>query len=127
MSILSRFFIDTPPVNAEYGTYDYPLVFLSYLVAVFASFIAFRLVLFLIKEPNPKFQLFWQCGGAVALGSGIWAMHFVGMLSYHTNMMLEYDVGLTFLSMGVAIVFSYAVLHIVKQQSLPKKSCFWLL
>jgi NO-binding membrane sensor protein with MHYT domain len=47
----------------------------------------------------------WLAAGALSLGSGIWGMHFVGMLGYTIDgVTLNYDVGLTVLSWVVAVL-----------------------
>jgi PAS domain S-box-containing protein len=57
-------------------------------------------------------------GGALAMGAGIWSMHFIGMLSYKMKMAITYDPSLTLLSMLVAIAFSYGVLRIIARKEL---------
>ena len=50
--------------------------------------------------------------GAFAFGSGIWSMHFVGMLAYKMNMVVNYDPLLTTVSMLIAVVIAYGVLEV---------------
>lgn len=45
----------------------------------------------------------WLMGGGFALGVGIWAMHFVGMLAMDHAMNMRFDPFLTGLSMLIAI------------------------
>ncbi|MEV6400364.1 MHYT domain-containing protein [Streptomyces sp. NPDC051907] len=53
---------------------------------------------------GPRHGWNWLLGGAVALGCGIWGMHFIAMLGYSPNGITpRYDVPLTALSMVVAI------------------------
>lgn len=47
----------------------------------------------------------WLLNGAVAIGTGIWTMHFIAMLGFHvTGTDVRYDVPLTVLSLVVAIL-----------------------
>ncbi|MFJ9540767.1 MHYT domain-containing protein [Streptomyces sp. NPDC101225] len=47
----------------------------------------------------------WLALGAVAIGSGIWTMHFVAMMGFTVKETpIHYDKALTFASLGVAIV-----------------------
>ncbi|MDT0268967.1 MHYT domain-containing protein [Streptomyces sp. DSM 44915] len=47
----------------------------------------------------------WLALGAGAIGSGIWTMHFIAMLGFHVpGGEIRYDLPLTFLSLGVAVV-----------------------
>jgi signal transduction histidine kinase len=43
-------------------------------------------------------------GGAIAMGCGIWSMHFIAMLALQLSVPIRYDVALTALSLVVAIV-----------------------
>src|SRR5262245_37559928 len=45
----------------------------------------------------------WIGVAAVAVGFGIWATHFVAMLSFSTGRPTGYDLPLTLLSLGIAV------------------------
>jgi signal transduction histidine kinase/NO-binding membrane sensor protein with MHYT domain/DNA-binding response OmpR family regulator/PAS domain-containing protein len=124
--MLEDFFIFGPiPPNAEYGTYNLPLVALSYLVAVLASYVALDFAGHLVGHARNAGLRIVHFFGAFALGAGIWAMHFVGMLAYPMKMAMSYDVGLTALSLVVAIGVAYFVLDIVRGATLkPAKIAF---
>ncbi len=47
----------------------------------------------------------WLVVAAVAEGVGVWATHFVAMLAYRGSMPIRFDVGLTILSVAIAIGF----------------------
>jgi uncharacterized membrane protein len=47
------------------------------------------------------------------MGGGIWSMHFIGMLAYSFPIRMSYDLGLTLLSLLVAITVSAFALRIV--------------
>ncbi|NUZ08350.1 EAL domain-containing protein [Schlegelella sp. ID0723] len=59
--------------------------------------------------------LAWWGGGSVALGSGIWSMHFVGMLAYSVPIDLRYTYGLTLLSWIAAVAVSGVALFIASR------------
>ncbi|WP_077037184.1 EAL domain-containing protein [Pelomonas sp. KK5] len=82
-------------------SYDLGLVLLSYLVASFAAFTMLDLAARVSK--SGRSSLGWLCGGAVAMGLGIWAMHFVGMLALHLGIELSFDLATTLGSMLPAI------------------------
>lgn len=96
-------------------SYDVSLVFLSYLVAVFASYTALSLRAPIKASVRP---LVWMIGGAGSLGAGIWAMHFIGMLAWRNHIVSSYDPGLTLLSLLVAIGASYLVLMMLRLDTL---------
>jgi NO-binding membrane sensor protein with MHYT domain len=57
-------------------------------------------------------------GGGVAMGIGIWAMHFIGMLAMDISMHLSYDPLLTAISMLIAIGASLFALWLVSGNEL---------
>jgi signal transduction histidine kinase/NO-binding membrane sensor protein with MHYT domain/DNA-binding response OmpR family regulator len=117
--MLETFFLfNGIPSNAETGHYLPFLVVLSYIIASVACFVALVLADQLINKKYTVTENVLHWGGAMAMGSGIWSMHFVGMLAYKMDMHVEYDPLLTIVSMLVAIVIAYSVLYIVKRESL---------
>ncbi len=78
------------------GYYEAPLVLLSVLVAILASYTALRLAERVRNSHVTAGR--WVAGGAFAMGTGIWGMHFVGMLAFRLPMPLGYDLGITLLS-----------------------------
>jgi diguanylate cyclase (GGDEF)-like protein/PAS domain S-box-containing protein len=84
------------------GYYDPLLVFLSVAVAILASFTALNLAGRLLAADRTA-RLWWLVAAAVALGGGIWSMHFVGMLALVMPMPATYDVWLTLLSLLLPI------------------------
>jgi NO-binding membrane sensor protein with MHYT domain len=89
-----------------HGTHDNWLILLSIIVAIIASFVALDLVSSLVPSRRRKNKKYWLAGGAIALGTGIWSMHFIGMLAVRLPTDVSYDIRLTVLSMLVAIVVS---------------------
>ena len=73
-------------------SWDPRLVALSYLVAVFASYAALDLagVVSLVRQGPGRVA--WLFFGAVAMGLGIWSMHFTGMLAFDMGVPVSYDV-----------------------------------
>ena len=86
------------------------------MVAVFASYIALDLTGRLRDRNNTQMSsLLWLIGGAVAMGAGIWSMHFIGMLSFKIpGIVLQYDLLWTSLSLVVAILASGFALFLLK-------------
>lgn len=54
------------------------------------------------------------------MGIGVWSMHFIGMLAFSLPIALGYDIGLTVLSLVIAVLSSGFALWLVSQPSLPK-------
>ncbi|MEW6372525.1 MAG: MHYT domain-containing protein [Pseudomonadota bacterium] len=87
------------------GSYDPSLVLVSVLVAVFASYTALS-VAGRVKQAQGYASWAWTAGGALAMGSGIWAMHFIGMLAFRLPIPLGYDLPLTVLSLLLPVLVS---------------------
>lgn len=98
------------------GTYNLYLVAASYLVACFAAYGAIEFTARVQSSPESK--RLWISSGALILGIGIWAMHFIGMLAYEMNMPVSYDPFITFISVLFAIAASAIALHIASQEEL---------
>jgi diguanylate cyclase (GGDEF)-like protein len=99
------------------GTYNYGLVVISVLVAILASYTALDLAT-RISASRGKAARAWLIGGAFSMGSGIWSMHFLGMLAFSLPIPLAYDIPITLLSMVIAVVVSGFALHVVSRDSL---------
>jgi len=88
------------------------LVVLSYLLAVFASYVALEIA-GRIKTSGAGNRQAWLLASAIAMGGGIWAMHFVAMLGIRLSFPVTYDLPITALSMAAAIIFSGIGLYAV--------------
>jgi PAS domain S-box-containing protein len=84
------------------GAYDPYLVALSFAVACLASYTALDLG-GRIRVSRRWARLIWLATAAIAMGGGIWAMHFIAMLAFVMPMPVGYDLGLTLLSLVLAI------------------------
>lgn len=90
------------------GTNDIVLVVLSVLVAIFASYTALDLA-GRIHASDGWMRRIWLSAAAVAMGGGIWAMHFIAMLAFSMpGMTVGYDPGLTLLSLLLAVAVTGA-------------------
>ena len=117
--MLEAFFLyGSLPVNTETGSYNSTLVILSYVIACLASYTAISLTGMMAKEHVIKHRRILHSGGAIALGCGIWSMHFIGMLAYKMRMNIEYDIVLTAASFFIAVLVAYGVLSIAARARL---------
>jgi diguanylate cyclase len=101
------------------GTYNYCLVLLSILVAVVVSHTALRLAARVARAKGSSVQL-WLAGGAVAMGTGIWSMHFIGMLAFSLPIPLSYGVTATLGSLALAIATSGFALQLASKPAVGK-------
>jgi NO-binding membrane sensor protein with MHYT domain/nitrogen-specific signal transduction histidine kinase/ActR/RegA family two-component response regulator len=103
------------------GTYNPYLVALSILVAAFASYTALDLGgrVAATRRVAPRV---WLVAAAIAMGGGIWSMHFIAMLAFNMPIPMSYDIGLTTLSLVVAIFVTGAGFYFINRQSAPPLS-----
>ena len=94
------------------GTYDPALVALSIVVAVIASYAALDLGSRLLASPGWK-RLLWLALAAVAMGGGIWSMHFIAMLAFILPIPVEYEFKTTVLSLLAAVLATGAGFYVV--------------
>lgn len=91
------------------------LVALSILIAIFASYTALDLAN-AVTSARGRSRIIWLTGGSVAMGVGIWSMHFIAMLAFSLpGIPIGYDIPLLLLSVLVAIVASFATLYVVSR------------
>ncbi len=85
------------------ATYDPLLVTLSVVIAILGSYTGLRLARRLMPKSGSARKALLT-GASVAIGSGIWSMHFIGMLAMQLPVTVSYDVLLTLISALVAIL-----------------------
>ena len=105
------------PEVAMAGSYDYRLVVTSVLIAVMASYAALDLAGRVTSACGVARRI-WLSGGAVAMGTGIWAMHYVRMLAFRLPVPVEYDWPTVLLSWLAAIFASAIALFVVSRQKM---------
>jgi diguanylate cyclase (GGDEF)-like protein len=99
------------------GAYTSWLVCLSIAVAIAVSYTALNLAS-RVASAQGRAALAWLIGGAIAMGFSIWSMHFIGMLALRLPIRLTYDVGVTLVSLGIAISTSGFAIAIASRASL---------
>ena len=101
--------------------YDLRLVALSVLIAMGAADAAINMAgRTAAAEARSRFA--WLGGGAVAMGIGIWSMHYIGMLAYILPFSVLYDLPTVLASLGAAILSSAVALYCVSRHDLAPGS-----
>ena len=77
-----------------------------------------------VSETQGRASTLWLVGGAVAMGCGIWSMHFIGMLAFSLPIRLSYDLTWTLLSLLAAIGVSAFALHTVTRPTIHRRDIF---
>src|SRR6267143_512165 len=99
------------------GSYNYALVALSVLIAMFASYAALDLA-GRVTAAGGWTRAAWLLGGAGAMGTGIWSMHYIGMLAFILPIPVAYHWPTVLLSLIAAIVASVIALYVVSRQKM---------
>src|SRR6202023_2555437 len=99
------------------GSYNYALVTLSVLIAVFASYAALDLAS-RVTAAGGWTRAAWLLGGAGAMGTGIWSMHYIGMLAFVLPVPVAYHWPTVLLSLFAAILASIIALYVVSRQKM---------
>ncbi len=87
------------------SVYNHWLVGLSILVAMLVSYTALRLAARVATSERRGARI-WLGIGSIAMGVGIWSMHFIGMLAFSLPIPLAYNIPTTLVSLAVAIATS---------------------
>jgi NO-binding membrane sensor protein with MHYT domain/signal transduction histidine kinase len=101
-------------MQASYNTW---LVALSIVVAMTVAYTALKLAARVAEAEGAGGRL-WLFGGAIAMGTGIWSMHFIGMLAFSVSVPLRYDIIETLGSLVIAIITSGFALAIASRAEL---------
>src|SRR3989441_7518530 len=96
------------------GSYNYALVALSVLIAMFASYAALDLA-GRVTAAGGWTRAVWLLGGAGAMGTGIWSMHYIGMLAFILPIPVAYHWPTVLLSLLAAILASVIALYVVSR------------
>ncbi|HSZ63253.1 MAG TPA: MHYT domain-containing protein [Terriglobales bacterium] len=97
------------------GSYNYALVALSVFIAMFASYAALDLAS-RVTAASGWSRALWVLGGAGAMGTGIWSMHYIGMLAFILPIPVAYHWPTVLLSLLAAILASVVALYVVSRQ-----------
>src|SRR6202030_2778798 len=99
------------------GSYNYALVALSVLIAIFASYAALDLA-GRVTAAGGWTRAVWLLGGAGAMGTGIWSMHYIGMLAFLLPIPVAYHWPTVLLSLLAAVLASVVALGVVSRQKM---------
>lgn len=111
--MVSQYFNFEEQARLIEGFYNLPLVLLSLIVAIFASFMAFNVAgqAAVTEEKSRKNILLGT--GSLALGGGIWSMHFLGMTAFDLCLPVDYNVSITALSALPGIAAAWVALNLL--------------
>src|SRR3989344_2770638 len=114
---MDRFFLlpmgaDAPSL-LPYGAHDPMLVVLSVCLAIFASTMALHATEQARVLTQSRLRSVTLLAGSLALGCGVWGMHFIGMLAYQLCTTVTYDTDLTTASVLPSVGASWVALRLL--------------
>ncbi|HEU0187872.1 MAG TPA: EAL domain-containing protein [Gallionellaceae bacterium] len=108
-----QFLYSRPDDSLLYAAaYRPSLIILSVAIAIIAAYAAMKVSSRMALAQAWRIRLLWIAIGALTMGLGTWAMHFIGMLSLNLPCGVYYDPLLTMLSMAPGILASGVALAI---------------
>jgi two-component system, sensor histidine kinase and response regulator len=100
-------------------SYNYYLVALSVAISILAAYAALDLA-GRVTAAHGAIRMAWLGGGACAMGMGIWAMHYIGMLACSLPVAVGYNWPTVALSLLCAILASGTALFVVSRQRMTR-------
>ena len=102
------------------GTYNPQLVFAAFLVAILASYTALDMA-GRVRHTKGSVSRAWLAAGTLAMGLGVWSMHFIGMLAFRLPIPLGYDLAITGYSLLASLAASGYALWLVSRPQLRRR------
>jgi two-component system sensor histidine kinase/response regulator len=111
---------DSVDAASDYvGVYDPWLVVASVVMAILAAYVALSISDRIVAAQTGRTRWAWTSTGAIVLGGGIWAMHFVGMLAFSLPCGVGYNLVGTILSIIPGILASGVALSVIGRKEQP--------
>jgi PAS domain S-box-containing protein len=111
--LLQIFSVPSDPSLMTVGTYDPGLVALSVAISIFASLMALHIAGQAVGATSRVVRAVALLSGTLALGAGVWAMHFIGMLAFNLCTQVTYDPVITIASMLPSLAASFVALTLL--------------
>ena len=106
---------------AATGTYHPMLVTLSIVIASLAAYAALGLAERIRAADTRLAKRSWLAVGAVTMGIGVWAMHFIGMLALQLPVPVNYDFWITLVSVAPGVLASGIMLYVISQATISPR------
>jgi len=107
------------PATDYVGVYDPNLVVTSVIIAILAAYVALSISGRILASKTGRSRWAWASAGAIVMGGGIWAMHFIGMLAFSLPCGVGYSLTGTILSIIPGVLASGVALSLISRQERP--------
>lgn len=121
MDWLGLHFLPSVPADGQmllHCSHNPTLILLAYLVACAASFATLDIAERVGHVEHRTARLRWRALGALCLAVGIWAMHFISMLSFQAPLETHYDLPITIASLAIALVSGMVAMEALSHSEL---------
>ncbi len=121
MDWLGLHFVSSMPADGRMlleCSHDAVLILLAYLVACAASFATLDIAERVGHVENVRARIRWRSLGALCLAVGIWAMHFISMLSFQAPLEMHYELPITIASLAIALIAGMVAMAALSHQQL---------
>ena len=121
MGWLGLHFLTSMPVDEQvmlHCAHNPLLILLAYFVACAASFATLDIAERIGHVEDRHARLRWRALGALCLAVGIWAMHFISMLSFQAPLDIHYDIPVTIASLAIALTAGTVAMEALSHESL---------
>lgn len=113
-----QFISSIPNADSLYHTsYRLDMVLISILTAIFASYAALITSSRVQQSPEPLKKIAWLGVSSFTMGIGVWAMHFIGMMSLTLPCFVAYSPLTTMISVLPGIIASIVALSITGKRN----------
>ena len=107
------------PTTDYAGVYNPGLVVTSVVIAILAAYVALSISGRIVAADTRRSRWAWTSAGAVVMGGGIWAMHFVAMLAFSLPCGVGYNPVGTIFSVIPGILASGVALSVISREEQP--------
>ena len=116
------FSTDNQDIPMQWAWMNPELIGMSLGIAIVTSYMALHMASMARQAQSPRERRITTISGALALGGGIWSMHFIGMLAFRLSSMGQFNALHTVLSALPALLAAWLALRVLKrpQVSWPK-------
>ncbi len=103
------------PIDALDKSYNFYLVLLSIIIAIVSAYTVFGTTERIKASATRLEGVLWVSFGAILMGIGIWAVHFIGSLALQLPVSVSYNLTITLISVIPSILASSAALWLMSQ------------
>ncbi len=102
------------------GHHSHWLCAIAVLLAIFSAWVLIP-VTQRFHSTSSGYRFWWLVSGSIVMGTGIWAMHFTGMLAFLLPLKVEYNLIITILSGVPAVIATSCFILLYKQHEFSNK------